>query len=73
MYWGIYVDINVHTWYTCFFLGRLTASLRRGPQEGQHAVDFTDTKKWRAAGMWMMIVGFISMVFCFVVGNFRPR
>lgn len=36
-------------------------------------VNFTDSKKWRAGGLWMMIVGSISIAFCLVIGNFRPR
>lgn len=38
-----------------------------------HKVDVVDSKKWRAAGLWMMIVGFISTSFCLIVGNFQPR
>eukprot|EP00904_Undaria_pinnatifida_P011061 jgi/Undpi1/7085/HiC_scaffold_22.g09559.m1 len=38
-----------------------------------HTVDFVDSKKWRAVGLWMMIVGFVSASFCLIVGNFQPR
>ena len=37
------------------------------------SVDFVDSKKWRAGGLWMIILGCISAAFCIVIGNFQPR
>ncbi|CAM9925257.1 unnamed protein product, partial [Laminaria digitata] len=63
---------------TSYNLGRSTSRKRKEAIDNyvsrrSHSVEFVDSKKWRAVGLWMMIVGFISASFCFIVGNFRPR
>ncbi|CAM9976153.1 unnamed protein product [Scytosiphon promiscuus] len=63
---------------TTYSLGRTTAKRRKEAIDSYVSrrtseVNFTDSKKWRAGGLWMMIVGSISIAFCLVIGNFRPR
>eukprot|EP00903_Cladosiphon_okamuranus_P016049 g14818.t1 len=63
---------------TTFSLGRSTARKRKETIDSYvsrrtTSVDFTDSKKWRAGGLWMIILGCISAAFCLVIGNFQPR
>ncbi|CAM9613085.1 unnamed protein product [Sphacelaria rigidula] len=45
----------------------------KGPASSHQTLAFTDAKRWRAPGLWMMIFGTISIAFCLVIGNFQPR
>ncbi|CAM9417293.1 unnamed protein product, partial [Ectocarpus sp. 4 AP-2014] len=63
---------------TPFSLGRTVARKRKEAIDSYvsrrvSTLDFTDSKKWRAGGLWLIIVGCISIAFCIVIGNFQPR
>ncbi|CAM9883811.1 unnamed protein product [Pylaiella littoralis] len=63
---------------TTFSLGRSKARKRKEAinnylSKKTKEIDFTDSKKWRAGGLWMIIVGCISAAFCLVIGDFNPR
>ncbi|CAB1120835.1 unnamed protein product [Ectocarpus sp. CCAP 1310/34] len=63
---------------TPFSLGRTVARKRKEAIDNYvsrrvSTLDFTDSKKWRAGGLWLIIVGCMSIAFCIVIGNFQPR
>ncbi|CAM9247025.1 unnamed protein product [Discosporangium mesarthrocarpum] len=46
---------------------------KRGKGEARDNVHLSDAKRWRPQGLWMMILGGISLAFSLVIGNFTPR